>query len=363
MVNRSNNKLLKYTGLAFLFIGLYIALSNVPLFSGPTVSLNGGLLLIFLTGLLTSLHCVGMCGGFVLAYSAGSSEISRMGRVRQHFSYNVSRLVSYTSLGAIAGLVGSIFLLTAQFRGYLSIIAGAYMILYGLSTFFPIMKRVTMLRTPNTAKYAKSRGPIIVGLLSGMMPCGPLQAMLIYAASTGSPLQGASVMFAFVLGTIPLMFGFGNAISLLTRKYLGRVMVISAVILMALGLVTMNRGLINSGYETPLLNPLLSLNLFGSNNVSVSTIQEGFQEINMTVSNHMYNPDSFTVQRDIPVRMNIIIGKTSDSVMGIRIPSFGISKDFNSDNETVTLEFTPTEVGTINFICPMGIKKGEIIVK
>jgi uncharacterized protein len=356
-------KAAKYTGLALLFVGIYIVLSNVPLFSGPAMNPSGGLLLIFVTGLLTSVHCVGMCGGFVIAYSANSPNSSKMGRAKQHLLYNVSRLGSYTLMGMIVGLAGSIFLLTTQFRGYVSMIAGAYMILYGLSTFFPVFRRITTIRTPNPSGYSRSRGPVMIGLLSGIMPCGPLQAMLIYAASTGSALQGGLVMLAFVAGTIPLMFGFGNAISLLTRKYVGRIMMVSAIIVMALGLVTLNRGMLSAGYDTPVLNPLLALNIFGSNNASTSTLHESFQTINMTVSGHMYSPDKFVVKVGVPVKFNIRVGKVSDSVMGIRIPEFGISKDFNTDNETVVLEFTPAKSGTITFICPMGIKKGEILVQ
>jgi len=69
-------KILKFTGLIFLFIGLYFILSNFPLFSSPVIDPNAGLLLIFITGLLTSVHCVGMCSGFVLAYTTKNPENS-----------------------------------------------------------------------------------------------------------------------------------------------------------------------------------------------------------------------------------------------------------------------------------------------
>jgi len=358
-ISEKQFRIMKYTGLIFLFIGLYFILSNLPLFSGPAINQNAGLLLILITGLLTSVHCVGMCGGFVIAYSTKNSEDSRMSRAKQHFLYNISRLASYTFFGILAGLIGSVFLLTSQFRGYLSIFAGVFMVLYGLSTFIPFLRRITTIRTPSLTKYTKDRGPVVFGLLSGLLPCGPLQAMLIYAAATGSAIQGGIAMLIFSLGTIPLMFGFGNVLSFLTHNFIGRIMKVSAVVVMVLGLVTLNRGLLLSGYALPGLDFLTSTK--GLDTVSV--ISGNFQEINITTDNHRWNPDTFVVKKDIPVKLNIQVGKLSNSLMGIRVPQYGLSKDFTKDGENVTLQFTPKELGTIVFTCPMGVNKGEIIVK
>jgi sulfite exporter TauE/SafE len=360
-INEKQFRIMKYTGLIFLFIGLYFILSNLPLFSSAPINQNASLLLILITGLLTSVHCVGMCGGFVIAYSTKNAENSRMFRAKQHFLYNISRLASYTFFGILAGLIGSVFLLTSQFRGYLSIFAGIFMVLYGLSTFIPFLRRITTIRTPSLTKYTKDRGPVVFGLLSGLLPCGPLQAMLIYAAATGSAIQGGIAMLTFSLGTIPLMFGFGNVLSFLTHNFVGRIMKVSAVVVMVLGLVTLNRGLLLSGYELPFLNLDFLSSTKGLS--TVSAISGDFQEINMTADNHKWNPDTFVVKKDIPVKLNIQVGKLSNSLMGIRVPQYGLSKDFTKDGETVTLEFTPKEAGTILFTCPMGVNKGEIIVK
>lgn len=83
----------------------------------------------------------------------------------------------------------------------------------------------------------------------------------------------------------------------------------------------------------------------------------------MTADNHRWNPDTFVVKKDIPVKLNIQVGKLSNSLMGIRVPQYGLSKDFTKDEENVTLQFTPKETGKIVFTCPMGVNKGEIIVE
>jgi sulfite exporter TauE/SafE/copper chaperone CopZ len=399
-------KILKFTGLIFLFIGLYFVLSNFPIFSSPVIDPNTGLLLIFITGLLTSVHCVGMCSGFVLAYTTKNSENSsdlmsknteqeceeknyleitiserqfkilkytglifllknlRLAHVKQHFLYNISRLSSYTFFGILAGLIGSIFLLTSQFRGYLSIFAGVFMMLYGLSIFFPWLRRITTIRTPSLVKYTRNRGPVIFGLLNGLMPCGPLQAMLIYAASTGSAIQGGITMLTFGLGTIPLMFGFGNAISFLTHNFIGKIMKVSAIVVMVLGLVTLNRGLLLSGYGLPLPSFNLLSSTQGKNPATgLVTAAGNYQEINMKVDRYGWNPDTFVVKKGVPVKWNIYVEKLTYCFQGIRVPKYGLSYDFTKEGETVTLEFTPNEVGTIPFTCWMGMARGEIIVK
>jgi sulfite exporter TauE/SafE len=362
-VSEKQLKVIKYTGLIFLFIGLYFILSNLPLFSSPVVSPNAGLLLIFITGLLTSVHCVGMCSGFVIAYTTKNPENlknSRLARVKQHSLYNISRLSSYTFFGILAGLIGSVFLLTNQFRGYLSVFAGVFMVLYGLSTFIPQLRRFTTIRTPSLAKYTKNRGPVLFGLMNGLMPCGPLQAMLIYAAATGSAIQGGLSLLMFGLGTMPLMFGFGNALSFLTHNSIGKIMKVSAVVVMALGLVTLNRGLTLSGYALPSSNILDPIK---NPTTGLVAATGNIQEINMTVKQNGWNPNAFILKKGVPVKWNIYVEQITSCINGIRVPKYGISRDFTRVGETITIEFTPNEEGTVIFTCPMGMVSGRFIVK
>jgi sulfite exporter TauE/SafE len=304
-----------------------------------------------------------MCSGFVIAYTTKNIENlknSRFARMKQHFLYNISRLSSYTFFGILAGLIGSVFLLTNQFRGYLSIFAGVFMVLYGLSTFIPHLRRFTTIRTPNLVKYTKNRGPVLFGLMNGLMPCGPLQAMLVYATATGGAIQGGIIMLTFGLGTIPLMFGFGNALSFLTHNFIGKIMKVSAVVVMVLGLVTLSRGLALSGYALP------NSNFLGSDKTSTTGIVSAtgnIQEINMTVDQNGWNPDTFIVKKDVPVKWDIYVEKITPCISGIRVPKYDISKDFTREGETITIEFTPNEEGTILFTCPMGMVSGRFIVK
>jgi plastocyanin domain-containing protein len=180
--------------------------------------------------------------------------------------------------------------------------------------------------------------------------------MLIYAAATGNAIQGGMAMLTFGLGTIPLMFGFGNALSFLTHNYIGKIMKVSAVVVMALGLVTLSRGLTLSGYALPTLNSK-------SSTTGLVSAAGSYQEINMTVNENGWNPDAFVIKKGVPVKLNIYVESLTSCLSGIRIPKYGLSKDFSRAGEKVTLEFTPTEEGTVIFTCPMGMVSGRLIVK
>jgi hypothetical protein len=143
-------------------------------------------------------------------------------------------------------------------KGLIQLIAGAFMVIMGLSMFgalpgigrlVPRMPRVFGDRIESAKSGGK--GPIVVGLLNGLMPCGPLQAMQIFALSTGSPAQGALSMLCFSLGTVPLMFGLGALSSVLGGRFTSRAMTVGAALVILLGLFMFTQGLTLSGVSLP----------------------------------------------------------------------------------------------------------------
>ena len=100
-----------------------------------------------------------------------------------------------------------------MFIGWLVLVVGVFMVLLGLSllTELKVLNKIKIHTPAFIAKYLyhnkkskKPHGPFVIGLFTAFMPCGPLQAMQIYALSTGSFLQGGMAMFAYALGTFPL---------------------------------------------------------------------------------------------------------------------------------------------------------------
>jgi Cytochrome C biogenesis protein transmembrane region len=140
---------------------------------------------------------------------------------------------------------------------------------------------------------ASGRGPFVVGLLNGLMPCGPLQTMQVYALGTGSFLAGALSMFLFSLGTVPLLLGFGAASSFLSAKFNRGMLKASGVLVMALGLVMFTRGMNLFGVALPVPAPQ------PGNSVAVAKVVGSYQEVKTTVESDSYHP--FIVQKGIPV--------------------------------------------------------------
>jgi len=201
--------------------------------------------------------------------------------------------------------------------------------------------------------------PLYVGLLNGLMPCGPLQAMQLYALSTGDPVKGALSMMVFSIGTVPLMFGLGALSSILTKKFTGRMMTASAVLVVFLGVFMFNNGMALSGFALPSISNAFSK----SNNTSYAATAEiidGTQVVTTTLASGGYEP--INVQAGIPVQWNIQADASSINGCNNRIliPEYNIEKSLEPGDNII--EFTPTESGTVAFSCWMGMIRSEIYV-
>jgi sulfite exporter TauE/SafE/copper chaperone CopZ len=216
----------------------------------PVIDSRITLVMLFFTGLLTSIHCVSMCGTINLV---ASKSITR--NFKKPILYNLGRLTSYTIIGGIVGLLGSILTINAYVQGFIILLAAVAMLFMGLN-----MMGVTnfSLNFKNPIK-AKGRSSYVIGLLNGLMPCGPLQAMQVYALSTGSFMYGALSMFLFCLGTIPLMLFVGMISNFLNNKNRITLNKISTVLILILSLVMFNRGLLGIRTVDILFNVILFL--------------------------------------------------------------------------------------------------------
>ncbi len=323
--------------------------------------------LLFFIGFLASFHCIGMCGGLVVTYSAGlaAAEEKKLRISLPHLQYNLGRLISYTLVGGILGGIGSFFAINPYFSGTLMFLAGAFMILMAISLFtnFKILEKLS-LKTPAFIakflygqKYSKNpKGPLVIGLLTGLMPCGPLQAMQLYALGTGSVTRGALSLAVYALGTIPLMFGFGAFISYLSKNYMRKIMKISAVVVGLLALVMINRGLTNFGWGITSLAPAATVNQNQGNS------QGNYQAVNMYLTYGGYDPNVLHVKKGIPVRWVINVKQLSGCTSSIILHGgYNISRRLQMGENII--EFTPTQTGEIPFSCGMQMVWGKFIVQ
>jgi sulfite exporter TauE/SafE len=212
-------------------------------------------------------HCIGMCGGIVLAYSSIKIEpaSSKVSKSIAHLLYNFGRVVTYTLLGAVFGALGGVATFSNTANGILLIIAGIAMILAGLSLMGKIKFLTVIEHSISSSSFYKnsfqkilhSKSNIsffILGMLNGLLPCGFVYFFAITAASTASPLYGAIVMFIFGISTIPAMFSLGFLSSLASAtSFRNMMMSLSSVAVILYGLFTLY-----NGYDY-LTNPLRTI--------------------------------------------------------------------------------------------------------
>lgn len=376
----TNNKIPWVTSIfvtmGILLIG-YFGLLLYNRFPLPQISQNMGYGLLFLVGLLTGFHCIAMCGGFVVSYTAkGTSEGKKPNRL--HFSYALGKTLSYTIIGALFGLLGSIIAFTPTMRGIAGIIAGIFLILFGIKMLgiFPGLRKFKikwpefMNRWIGKESMMHSNSPLITGLLNGLMiACGPLQAMYILAAGTGSMIEGAKMLFVFGLGTLPVMLGFGYFTSLISSKATMKILKASGVLVIILGLIMFNRGLAltGGGYDFNSFTSKFGIlgNADSSSNpaqtIAGTTFKDGYQEIKMTVDSNGFTPNKFVLKKGLPVKW-VIDGKQLNGCNNaIIVSKYGLN--FKVKSGIQTIEFTPTESGTVPWSCWMGMLKGVFIVQ
>jgi len=358
---------LQFLGLVVALIAIYLIIDKTVGFHFiPEVKASMGYGVLLLVGLLTSLHCVAMCGGINMSLCMGGREASGgKAKLRPSLLYNLGRVTSYTVLGGIIGAAGSVIGFSGWARGVVAVLSGIFMILMGLSMtgLFPRIHKITP-RLPKAfrkkaGKAGKGRGPYVVGLLNGFMPCGPLQAMQLYALGTGSLLAGALSMLFFSLGTVPLMFGLGTIVTILGGKFTRKMMQCSAVLVAVLGVVMLGRGLVLSGVPLPAVaQPVSAVDAQSSG--SRAAVQDGVQSIASNLAPGSY--PTITVQKGIPVKWKLKADPKNLNGCNrtLIIPKYNIEVDLKAGDNII--EFTPTDSGTVSYSCWMGMIRGQIQV-
>jgi sulfite exporter TauE/SafE len=224
------------------YLLLHIGMSDM---SGLNAGVSFGS--IFLLGLMTSPHCLFMCGGIMLgtACSDNNKEFSKAS-----LAYNLGRIFSYTVIGAIFGTLGTVITYSMSVKSMVFTLVGLLVVLIGLNMWglLPFLhvlapQQATACRLPGTARKRFHGRPMIIGMLTGLMPCGSLYAMWLHAISGGSAAYGAVIMLCFALGTAPMMFLFGSLGSLFPRRWNKYFLKISAVLVCSMGLKMLINGL------------------------------------------------------------------------------------------------------------------------
>jgi sulfite exporter TauE/SafE/copper chaperone CopZ len=365
-------------GVVAILIGLYFILGRYVSLDFSSIGENTGIAVLLALGFMTGFHCIGMCGGFVLAYAG---KIKKQGDLVPHLQYGAGKTISYAIMGALFGLAGSVIAFTSELRGSIAVIAGLFLVLYGINmlNILPILRRLQP-RLPSFMPGWEwgGRGPLVTGLLNGLMlACGPLMALYIFAAGTGSPLAGAKALLFFGLGTLAPMLTFGVVSHYLSAALTRNVVRFSGVMVIVLGLLMASNGLALLGMGLPLSVPAASeAALAAGGNVATGQASgsaaqaasatdikldaEGFQVIQMNVTSSGWEPNSFVLKDGVPVKWEINALELNGCNNEILVHDYGLDVKLKPGLQTV--EFTPKSAGTVQFSCWMGMIRGQFLV-
>ncbi|MEX1190480.1 MAG: sulfite exporter TauE/SafE family protein [Brumimicrobium sp.] len=226
----------------------------------------------FSLGLVTNLHCIGMCGPIAMALPLNrKNKWSIAGGVT---SYSLGRSLGYATLGVIVGLIG----VSAKLLGtlqWISIVSGILIVVFAWGHFYNISKKSNILNKwimramsrllKNRSKKTASSRLIGIGLINAFLPCGMVYIALITALNTGNLANSTLFMFVFGLGTLPGFLFLGNLKDFFSRMAFFNKRVVLASLISIVGLFMVLRGM-NLGI--PYISPKMEMMTAKSNSDS-----------------------------------------------------------------------------------------------
>ena len=339
---------------------------------------------MFALGLVTSVHCVSMCGPLILTYAvSGTAEGPWYRRLVPHLTYHGARLASYALVGLLLGAAGSVLNFDV-IRPYALILAGGLMAVLGLGMTGRVgWARYLTPRPPkflvdairNTRRKATTDAvagreslatPLIFGLLTGILPCGPAVAAELASAATGSAVTGAVGMLAFGLGTAPLLLLFGASASLIPQRFKERMNLILAAAVMIWGLVFLNQALMLLGSpvtfaaaKQAVMGGPLAAPASGSGWTRAS---DGVVEVTVAYVDMDFVPRDVRIPADEPVRL--IVDRTNDEAgppdKQIAVPQLHVLADI-ADHAFTPVMLPSAKAGSYTLTCGMGVMEGSIV--
>ncbi|NTW95841.1 MAG: hypothetical protein HGB31_04390 [Erysipelotrichaceae bacterium] len=304
--------------------------------------------LIIAYGLVSSLHCIGMCGSIAMGSVLQRKGIKPMSGM---WSYQIGRLISYTLSGLILGALGEVFTISSSVKNVLLLIAGLWMLALALQ-----MSGILRIKQPSLTFKTKHKpyGSFIVGLLNALMPCGSLQTMQIIALTTTNMWLGGAVMLIFGLMTAPsllMMQWFASRISSIKGN---TVKMISALIVAIMGFQIV--------LQSPIVyEPVMAL-ISQTSSSNYAPVEDGIQVLHLKIVDGQYELNANTVKVNQEVK---IIFDGYENSMGCANPMIltwdNVRIDIRTNPDPYL--FTPTETGRLEIHCWMNMVRIYINVK
>jgi uncharacterized protein len=344
----------------------------------------------FITGLTAGgLSCFAVQGGLIsgslskqieptLVKVKGKKKVSQTaitnkGLVLSVLLFLAAKLFAYTLLGFGLGWLGSVFYLSATLKGALQIGIGIFLVGNALRMFnvHPIFRWFTFEPPSKFTRFIRkiSKGndrfatPLFLGALTILIPCGVTQSAMAVAIGTGNPLLGAAVMFVFILGTSPTFFGITVLATGLAKVFQKYFYPIVAIIVLGLGLYTIDGGLNLVG------SPISSSAIWASLTDSSQSAQAAQAPVSsaplsnvvkVNVVNSGYSPARSYAPAGQPIHLDLTTNNTQSCSRSFVIPSLGIQKLLPATGQT-EINLPAQKAGTsLRFTCSMGMYNGVI---
>jgi sulfite exporter TauE/SafE len=283
-----------------------------------------------------------------------------------------AKLAAYTLLGFLLGALGSVLQLNSITRAILLIAVGIFMLGNALRMFniHPIFRYFAIEPPKFITRYIRRKAkntesffaPLLLGALTVFIPCGVTQAMMAVAVGTGSAIQGAALMFAFILGTSPVFFTVAYLAMKLGARLEKWFMRFVAVVLLVLGLVSVNSGLTLIGSPLSVTIMLQTAKTAQTELASSAPVpQSDGVTLYLSAGNSGYSPRLLHARADTPITLNLLTDQTYSCARSFVIPALGVEKLLPSTG-TETISIPSQSSGTVmSFTCSMGMYTGEII--
>ena len=339
----------------------------------------------FITGLTTGgLSCMAVQGGLLASSLANQVEQDvKNSAAKKRGGYQlaqpiviflIAKLIAYTILGLMLGALGSALTLTPMMRAALQFAIGVFMIGNALRMFnvHPIFRYFSFEPPSFVTRFIRksSKGktafasPVFLGAMTVLIPCGITQSMMAVALGTASPLSGAAIMFAFVLGTSPVFFAlsfFAARMGALLEKNFTRLI---AVTLLLLGLFAIDTGLNIAGapfsftssiqaWTAPPPTPVVAPN--------PASAPASTQVLTLYATDDGYTPRVLSVAANRSTRLVVVTKNTTSCALGFTIPELRIAKNLPVTGQ-VAFDLPAQPRGkVIRFTCSMGMYTGQIV--
>lgn len=336
-------------------MAIYYTLSEF--FILPQVTNNLALPSVFLLGVIASVSsCMATAGTVFLTTIHKIKE----NRIAATIQFNVGRIITYTIMGYVLGVIGKTIAVEYQTSALLTLIVSIGMIFVGLdmlgivstSLLIPSFIRAYFNKKLEKHLFGNAHKTMfILGSFTYWLPCGFTQTVQLFALGTADPMKSALIMGVFALGTAPALVSIGITSSFTNTKwypwFLKTVGVI--VVLLSLNYVINTTSLYTNVFVT-------EQNLASPKKVGEVQVRDGVQIVEMSVLNTGYTPNTFTIQKGLPVRW-IVKGVNIYGCQGfLNVPKLGIQQALKLGENI--FEFTPTHNDTISFSCSTNAVQG-----